>query len=324
MNTLITLVESAAALLAILALVAIFVRKSSPATGLTLVWWLLVGCGAERCLAWLNFAFSALQTGLSGSGMLWGQLKLMVTTLPTAIAGIALFYLATRIAAVRARYTTTPPLRALSELRSTAATAEAREAIGVGIRTVEGKSRDAAASLLAQARAIESAGKTAWADSANTAGSERAKSAATRFWGLLSREQRMLLLGMGALCVVGIGVATETGKGGSVAGSGKGYVAELSCTQGSTSFPVYACMDGGSGIELRNGNHYKMYMQPDVMEMGQWTGSSIEIELADRFEINAQNRSDSVLLNVVIRNKASGAVVFQKSASQYGTIHVAN
>lgn len=324
MNTLITLIEIVAAVLALATLGAVFIRKSPPATYLTLVWWLLVCCGTERCLAWLNFAFSAVKTAMTPFGSWWGQTQLMVSTLTTVIAGLLLFYLASRIAAVRARYTATSPLRAWSELRSAAASAETKAAVAEGLRAAEAKSRDTAASLVAHARAMNDAGKTAWAESANTAGAQRAKNAATGFWRRLSRQQQMLLAGLVALSVIGIGVVTETGNGKVAAtGGGARYVAAISCTVGSSSAPIYACMDDRGGIELRNGGHYKVYMQHEVMNMGRWNGQAIEIDLADRFEIEAQNRSDSTLvLNVVIRNTQSGAVVFQKSATSYGTIRV--
>jgi len=326
MNGLITLVQIAAALLAIATVVAVFLRKSTPATSLTLVWWLLVCCGTERCLAWLYFAASAVKTAMNPMGSWWGQIQLMVVTLPTAIAGFLLFYLAIRIAAVRVRYTATPPLRALSELQATASSAETKAVVAEGLRSAEARSRDAAASLVTHARAINDAGKTAWAGSADTAGAQRVKQAASRFWRLLSGPQQMIVVGLGALCVIGIGVASETGKrGGSIAGGGARYVAAISCTVGSSSAPIYACMDDRGGIELRNGSHYKVYMQHEVMNMGRWNGEAIEVDLADHFEINAQNRSDSnMVLNVVIRNKASGAIVFQKSATSYGSVRVSN
>jgi len=325
MSSLITLVEFTAVGLAIAALVAVFIRKSSPATYLTLVWWLLVCGGTARLLSFLMSSFRQARLAfVTGDASLIKHLVLSMLSWP--IEALLLFYLATRIAAVRVRYTATPPLRALSELRATASSAETRAVVAEGLRSAEARGRDAAASLVTHARAINDAGKTAWAESADTAGAQRVNQAARRFWRLLSGPQQMVVVGLGALCVIGIGVASETGKrGGSIAGGGARYVAAISCTVGSSSAPIYACMDDRGGIELRNGSHYKVYMQHEVMNMGRWNGDAIEVDLADHFEINAQNRSDSnMVLNVVIRNKASGAIVFQKSATSYGSVRVSN
>lgn len=108
--------------------------------------------------------------------------------------------------------------------------------------------------------------------------------------------------------------------------------AELTCTvmnnrtQLSSCFsPNYGRSDGGTVLEITNGKDYKMYqwMQVDTAGVANIKGL-VTIPLRTHFKIKAQNNSNNFLLNIVITNSASGAVLYKKSAQQFGWINIAN
>lgn len=107
------------------------------------------------------------------------------------------------------------------------------------------------------------------------------------------------------------------------------YYAVINCGANYGSFPFYLCF-AGSGrssvdteLEIRNGSAYKMYKYVDMMQL-QSRGNDLVIDLRNKFEIVAQNSSDSFILNVKIYNRATKQVVFEKSAARFGAIKVSN
>jgi len=331
MNSIIELITFAAMLLAIAALIAVFIRKASPATNLTLVWWLLVLCGAVRCLRFVSFvwnSFSSVPLAFQSSTSSALLKNIVGDLLVGPIEVLVLFYLATRIAAVRTRYTSTPPLRTLFELRATASSAETKAAVTEGLRAAEARSRDAAASLKSQFGAIRHTAEAAWANTAGLTGTLRAKTVASDFWSRLSVQQRKTLIVVSVLMfAITIAISTRTSDRSSATKNVSGnLVAEISCTgvNGGT-VPLQACMSNGGGIELRNGDSYKSYMRHDVEQMGRLTGHVVEIDLAQEFKIIAIHGGESyAVLNVAIRNTDSGTVTFQRSAKPNGSINVSN
>jgi hypothetical protein len=105
------------------------------------------------------------------------------------------------------------------------------------------------------------------------------------------------------------------------------YVAYISCMVGTQKTRVQACMSSRSvqtEIELKNGSEYRMYKMFEVENIGNWNGEDLVVDLRSNFELKAQNADDTLTLNVVIKNRATGAVVFQKSAAKFGVIAIKN
>lgn len=105
------------------------------------------------------------------------------------------------------------------------------------------------------------------------------------------------------------------------------YAALVRCRIGDQTVNLMACMtEGGleTEIELRNGADYRMYKVHDVQSLGRWSGEGVAIDLRAGFAMKAQNASKSAVLDVVIRDRASGSVKFQKSAARFGVISVQN
>jgi hypothetical protein len=105
------------------------------------------------------------------------------------------------------------------------------------------------------------------------------------------------------------------------------YVAYISCMVGTQKTRVQACMSSRSvqtEIELKNGSEYRMYKMFEIENIGNWNGEELVVDLRSNFELKAQNADDTLTLNVVIKNRATGAVVFQKSAAKFGVIAIKN
>jgi hypothetical protein len=105
------------------------------------------------------------------------------------------------------------------------------------------------------------------------------------------------------------------------------FKAVLSCTIQNNVVPLQACMSKNgveTEVELRNGSDYHLYKVYDVSSLGSWGNRGVEIDLRRHFVIRIQNSDDTLVLNLVITNRASGAVVFQKSAGTYGVIQASN
>lgn len=82
-----------------------------------------------------------------------------------------------------------------------------------------------------------------------------------------------------------------------------------------------------SVIELKNGNDYGMFKHLDIVTgrgPGKQTRDGYVIELRQTFELALQNSSEHELLNVKVFDQASGAKLFEKSATQFDYIYVKN
>lgn len=105
------------------------------------------------------------------------------------------------------------------------------------------------------------------------------------------------------------------------------FVAVFSCSIAQQKAPLQACMSSGSvdtEIELKNGSDYRMYKIHDVASMGRWTGEEMIVDLRRSFEIKAQNADRTLVLNLVVKDRSSGRVLYQRSAAQFGVMRVAN
>lgn len=108
------------------------------------------------------------------------------------------------------------------------------------------------------------------------------------------------------------------------------YTATLLCSFSGQNYITQACFSGSSKygadteLEIRNGSEYKLYKPYELHQLGNTSGSGLQIPLRNRFEIKAQNSNDTLVLNLVIKNSATGEVVYQKSAGKYGVIRASN
>lgn len=105
------------------------------------------------------------------------------------------------------------------------------------------------------------------------------------------------------------------------------YVATISCMIGMQKTSLQACMSSKSiqtEIELKNGSVYRMYKMFDVTDIGDWNGQEMVVDLRSNFELKAQNADATLTLNVVIKRRSTGDIIFQKSAAQFGVIAVKN
>ncbi|MFO0519802.1 MAG: hypothetical protein ACK515_05180, partial [bacterium] len=77
-------------------------------------------------------------------------------------------------------------------------------------------------------------------------------------------------------------------------------------------------------IELKNGTDSRMYKIHDVASIGRWTGDEMVVDLRRSFEIKAQNADRTLVMNLVVKDRASGRTLYQRSAAQFGVMRVAN
>lgn len=105
------------------------------------------------------------------------------------------------------------------------------------------------------------------------------------------------------------------------------FVAVFSCAVGQQKTALQACMSSGSvdtEIELRNGNDYRMYKMHDVSSMGRSVGNEMIVDLRRNFDIKAQNADRTLVMSLVVKDRTSGRVLYQRSAAQFGVMRVTN
>lgn len=107
------------------------------------------------------------------------------------------------------------------------------------------------------------------------------------------------------------------------------YTAVLSCSIGGSGIvTLIACFSGSHNVntqlEVRRGSFYRMYQYWEVLQAGEQTAQGIEIPLESQFSINAQNASESLLLNLKIVKTSTGEVLYQKSAARWGNVSARN
>ncbi|MBL8347630.1 MAG: hypothetical protein JNN03_19495 [Rubrivivax sp.] len=105
------------------------------------------------------------------------------------------------------------------------------------------------------------------------------------------------------------------------------YVMTLRCRIGNQHIGIEPCLhsDGvGTELELRNGADYRMYKVHDVQTLGSRAQEGTEVNLRAKFVLRVQNASNAAVLDVVIRDRASGAVKYQQSAGHFKVVAVQN
>jgi hypothetical protein len=105
------------------------------------------------------------------------------------------------------------------------------------------------------------------------------------------------------------------------------FVAEFTCSVGQQRAPLQACLYSGSirtEVQIRNGTDHRVYRIHNITEMGAWNGVAMVVDLRRNFEISAQNADDTFTLGLVVRDRVSGAVRYQREAGRYGVLRVGN
>lgn len=105
------------------------------------------------------------------------------------------------------------------------------------------------------------------------------------------------------------------------------YVMTLRCRVGNNHIGIEPCLRHNgidTELELRNGSDYHMYKVFDVQGLGDRGDSGTEVNLRSRFQVKVQNASSTAVLDMVIRERASGAVKYQQSGGHFKVLAVQN
>ncbi|MGL5386627.1 MAG: hypothetical protein ACRDCA_12365 [Serratia sp. (in: enterobacteria)] len=105
------------------------------------------------------------------------------------------------------------------------------------------------------------------------------------------------------------------------------YMAYVSCKLMGYDYPIIHCAYGTytqSTFEIKNGNNYNMYQGADIGAAGNNSVGVLRIPLSKHFQINVRNGSGNSLINMKIIDRATGSIVFEKSAGMYNYISVEN
>ena len=101
------------------------------------------------------------------------------------------------------------------------------------------------------------------------------------------------------------------------------YYAVLSCEANGSHANIAACLSGGqygADTELTlNGKIYKAY---NINQAGRENSEGLSFDLTNDFSIIAQNANDFLILKLVITNRLTNKIVYQKEVGQYGVIKI--
>ena len=80
-----------------------------------------------------------------------------------------------------------------------------------------------------------------------------------------------------------------------------------------------------SHIEITNGPAYALYQPWELNKLGnEAAGEGLVIALSNSFKLNMQNVDERLVLRLVVRETASGRVVYEKAAARFGVIRFSN
>tara|TARA_B100002019_G_scaffold124410_2_gene107136 strand:+ start:292 stop:1977 length:1686 start_codon:yes stop_codon:yes gene_type:complete len=103
------------------------------------------------------------------------------------------------------------------------------------------------------------------------------------------------------------------------------YYAVLSCEANGSHANIAACFSGGqygADTELTlNGKIYKAY---NINQAGRENSEGLTFDLANDFSVVAQNANDFLILKLVITNRLTDKIVYQKEVAQYGVIKISD
>lgn len=103
------------------------------------------------------------------------------------------------------------------------------------------------------------------------------------------------------------------------------YYAVLSCEANGSHLNIASCLSGGQyGADTDftlNGKIYKAY---NINQVGEESTKGLSFDLANDFSIIAQNANDFLILKLVITNRLTNKIVYQKEVGQYGVIKISD
>ena len=103
------------------------------------------------------------------------------------------------------------------------------------------------------------------------------------------------------------------------------YSAILSCEANGSHANIAACFSGGrygADTDLTlNGKVYKAY---NINQAGREGSEGLAIDLTNDFSVIAQNANDFLILKLVITNRLTNKIVYQKEVGQYGVINISD
>jgi len=107
------------------------------------------------------------------------------------------------------------------------------------------------------------------------------------------------------------------------------YQAIISCSLQNQHANLSVCLKGGqydaeTTLEVQNGANYALYNVYNIGSAGRETRDGLVLDLRDTFSLKMQNSSADLILSIIIKERASGAVMYQKSAGHYGVLYVEN
>jgi len=106
------------------------------------------------------------------------------------------------------------------------------------------------------------------------------------------------------------------------------YQARMTCSYGSNQLPLMACMQNGNittNIEVRSGQDYSMGQFTNLnIANSLGTKNGLIVLLRSEFQIRMQNASNQMAMNLEIVDRQTNAILYQKSAGQYGYITASN
>lgn len=105
------------------------------------------------------------------------------------------------------------------------------------------------------------------------------------------------------------------------------YVMTIRCRIGNQHIGIEPCLRSegvDTELELRNGSDYRMFKVYDVQSLGSRTDEGTEVNLRAKFQMKVQNASNRAVLDIVIRERASGSVKFQQSGGHFKVVAVQN
>lgn len=107
------------------------------------------------------------------------------------------------------------------------------------------------------------------------------------------------------------------------------YIAVLTCGM-QQHLNILGCFAGGgrSGVEtelkLRNGDKMTLYKVYNLREAGQERSDGFYIDLRSRFDLQAQNSDDTLILGLKIIDRVSGKVIHNDQAARFGVVGARN
>ena len=103
------------------------------------------------------------------------------------------------------------------------------------------------------------------------------------------------------------------------------YYAVLSCEANGSHANIVACFSGGQyGADTDftlNGKIYKAY---NINQAGDENSEGLAFDLTNDFSVVAQNAHNFLILKLVITNRLTNKIVYQKEVSQYGVINISD